>query len=532
MGRFAGDDGPEKRSGRLAAEPESKVGGVGWQDASARLLVPTLVTIGSLMAVVSSLGAPLIPTLSRADGVSLSTGEWILTITLLTGALVTPIMGRLADGPRQRDVILFTLGCVVVGCMVAAVSENFAELLIGRGLQGVGLGILPVTMAIARRHLSPEKARRTIATLSVTSAMGIGLGYPITGLIAQAWDFRAAYWFGAITVGCSLGFAAMLLAPRSNVPSHRLDILGAAMLSLVVVSLSVVLSEGGGWGWTSATTLGLGAATLVLLSGWIPYELRSGDPLVDLRQVRHRSVLTADVSGFFISIAMYMFLPTLVVFVQIPVARGYGLGASIVVSGLVLVPLSLCSFLASRLLTVYERRFGLRSMIPLGSLVFAGAAAFFGLEHRALWEAFVAAGLAGLGIGFTTGAMPGFLVRAVTRSETGSATGFYQVVRSIGLTLGSAVSAAVLTANTRPGQAIPDVAGFRDALLIAAGICAATAVISFVLPDATADRIRASSPAQQEELEETMEEEAELAGAGFVLAETRNPPILSSEDPQ
>ena len=99
-----------------------------------------------------------------------------------------------------------------------------------------------------------------------------------------------------------------------------------------MVGVSVVLSEGGGWGWTSATTLGLGVATLVLLGVWIPYELRLSDPLVDLRQVRHRSVLTADVSGFFISIAMYMFLPTLVIFVQIPVARGYGLGGSIVVS--------------------------------------------------------------------------------------------------------------------------------------------------------------------------------------------------------
>ena len=84
--------------------------------------------------------------------------------------------------------------------MVAAVSDNFAELLIGRGLQGVGLGILPVAMAIARRHLPAEKARRTIATLSVTTAIGVGLGYPVTGLIAQAWDFRAAYWFGAIAV--------------------------------------------------------------------------------------------------------------------------------------------------------------------------------------------------------------------------------------------------------------------------------------------------------------------------------------------
>jgi MFS family permease len=501
------------------------------RDMRARLLVPTLVVAGALMAVVSSLGAPLIPTLSKADGVSLSTGEWLLTITLLTGALVTPVMGRLADGPRQRSVILFALSCVVAGCVVAAVSQNFTELLVGRGLQGVGLGILPVAMAIARRHLPTEKARRTIATLSVTTAIGVGLGYPVTGLIAQAWDFRAAYWFGVITVGAALVLAAMVLPPRSAVASRKLDMVGAALLSLVVVGLSVVLSEGGGWGWSSGRSLTILLVSLGLLAAWIPYELKFPDPLVDLRQVRHRSVLTADVSGFFISVAMYILLPTLVVFVQIPVARGYGFGASIVVSGLVLVPLSLCSFLASRLLVVYERRFGPRSMIPLGSLLFALSAAFFALEHRALWEAFVTAALSGLAIGFTTGAMPGFIVRAVSRAETGSATGFYQVVRSIGLTLGSAVSAAVLMAHTRAGQALPDVTGFRDTLLIAAGICVATALLSFLLPGREGARGPARGTPEDEELEEIMEEEAELAGAGLVLAEATGPSAPGEDRP-
>src|ERR1700685_2549089 len=95
-----------------------------------RLLVPTLVLSGSLMSVVSSLGANLVPTLSRADGVALSTGEWILNLTLLTGARATPVMGRLADGPRQRNVILFALGAVVVGCVVSAVSIGFTVLII------------------------------------------------------------------------------------------------------------------------------------------------------------------------------------------------------------------------------------------------------------------------------------------------------------------------------------------------------------------------------------------------------------------
>src|ERR1700683_3429219 len=100
-----------------------------------QLLVPTLVLSGSLMAVVSSLGAPLIPTLSRTNGVSLSTGEWILTITLLPGALATPVMGRLADGPRQRAVMLTGLGTVVAGCVLAAVSNGFVVLIIGRAMQ-------------------------------------------------------------------------------------------------------------------------------------------------------------------------------------------------------------------------------------------------------------------------------------------------------------------------------------------------------------------------------------------------------------
>jgi Major Facilitator Superfamily len=212
-------------------------------------------------------------------------------------------------------------------------------------------------------------------------------------------------------------------------------------------------------------------------------------------------------------------VPIIVEFVQGPRSAGYGFAASLIVSGLVLVPLSVGSFVATRFLVIYEERFGSRTMIPLGSVAVAVAAMFFALEHSALWEAFVAFGIGGLGVGFTTGAMPVFIVRAVAHNETGSATGFYQVIRSIGLTVGSALSAAVLMSHTRHGQALPDVDGFKVALIIASALCLATALVSFVLPGRAPSPRDAVNVGEEKNLEMAMKDEAEVGGAGLIAGE-------------
>jgi MFS family permease len=156
-------------------------------------------------------------------------------------------------------------------------------------------------------------------------------------------------------------------------------------------------------------------------------------------------------------------------------------------------------------------------MIPVGSVVFAVTMLFFATEHRALWEAFVVAGFGGIGIGFTFAAMPGFIVQAVPASETGSAMGLYQVLRSIGLSLGSALAAAVLLAYTTHGHIYPTYQGFRVTLLIASALCMTTAVLSFFLPG----KISGRPSAPTKEVEKLMEEEAEVEGVGLMLADER-----------
>ncbi len=488
-------------------------------DRRSALLVPTLVFIGLLVAVVSSLGAPLIPTIAQDDHVTLSTAQWVLTAALLTGALATPVMGRLADGARQRAVILVTLSVVLAGCVLSALATSFVVLVVGRGLQGVGLGLLPVNMAIARRNLDRPRAARAIATLSVSTAIGAGLGYPLTALVAQLFDVRAAYWFGAIVVVCALACSLVVLPARTPAAPISFDVLGAVLLSLAVTGISVALSEGGNWGWASGRTLGVVGLCVVLLAAWVPHELRTVDPLVNLHHLANRSVLMADIAGFLMSLSMYLVVPIVVEFIQIPPSAGFGFGASILLSGFVLTPLSIGTFLASRLLVPYERRFGVRSMIPVGALVFGSASTYFALDHGSLWQAFLTMGIVGLGIGFTFAAMPGFIIRAVPTTETGSATGFYQVLRNIGLSVGSALGAAVLLGYTAHGATFPDLGGFRVALLLSTGLAVLTAVLAFVLPGRPGPAGPRPPTAALDPLEERMEEEVLLEAGGALLVD-------------
>jgi MFS family permease len=479
-----------------------------------RAMVPTLILVGLVTAVMSSVGAPLVPSIAKASHVSLSAGEWLLTITLLTGALATPIMGRFSDGPYQRRVIVASLGVVLVGSVLAAMTSAFPLLILGRGLQGLGLGLMPVTMAIARRHLPAEHAGRTIATLSVTAAVGAGLGFPITGLLAEVSSYHAAFWFCGAVVAIALVLSVLVLPAKSDTPPRHFDAAGATLLCLGLALFIVVVSDGEEWGWSSLRVIGLGAAAVALLGIWAGYELHIHQPLVDLRQARNRMVLTADLSGLIISLTMYLFLPIVVEFVQVPRSVGYGFGSSVVISGCVLIPLSASTLIASRVAVVCERRYGRRMMIPIGSVLFAIAMAYFAFEHASLWEAFMVMFIGGLGIGFTFAAMPGFIVASVHARDTGSAMGFYQVLRSIGLALGSAVSGAILASNTHGHSAFPAVGGFRTALVVGAVLCLVTAAMSYVLPGNAMHGPEQISPAEAE----LMEENAELGGAGLMLA--------------
>jgi predicted MFS family arabinose efflux permease len=313
----------------------------------------------------------------------------------------------------------------------------------------------------------------------------------MSGLLDTAFGYRSAFWLGVGVAAGALGFAVRYLPhDGAGAKPTRLDPMSTALMCISLSGVILTLSEGVHWGWTSAAVLIAGPASLLLMAIWVRRELRLTEPLVDFRMIGNRTVLTADLSTLLVSASMYLYLPIVVDVVQSPPDHGQGLGESVLVSGLVLLPMSTCTLLASLSLSRLARYTGVRAVLPIGSLAFALAMVFFAFAHSALWEAFVSMSVLGVGCGLTFAAMPRMIVSTVPAAATGHAMGLYQVLRGIGMATGSALCGVLIAAYTRPGDALPTVGGYRASLLSGAVLCVATAVISFVLPSrgAAADR--------------------------------------------
>lgn len=453
-----------------------------------RFLVHGLVFLGMVVAVGSSLGAPLIPMVASRDHVSLSQAQWTLTLPFLVSAVATPAMGRLGDGPHRRTVIMVGLAIVACGGLIAALPFGFGALLLARAMQGVGLGLLPLAITTARHALPARRVDSAVAMLSITAVAGIGLGYPITGLIAQFGGLHAAYWFAFLVAIAALAICAVVVPSSHDRPKIRLDLAGALLFGAVLVGVLLVISQGSQWGWTSPKILALAGTSVVLLAAWVVLELKLAHPLVDLRLMRERGALTANVVGLLGAIGMYEVISLVTRLVQTPTSAGYGFGSPVVVAGLMLVPFSAASLAASKLGPALARRTSPTFIMAVSGVLMIAAMLMFCFARSSLTEIVVMMAAAGLGIGSTYAVIPGLIVNAVPRSETGSALSFNQVLRYVGYGLGSALSALILQAHTPAGQELPERSGYTVASLIACALWVLVVISATVLP-----RLRSSA---------------------------------------
>ncbi|HEU5428733.1 MAG TPA: MFS transporter [Actinocrinis sp.] len=447
----------------------------------ARLLVPALIFIALVVAAVASLGTPLITSVATTFHVSLDSAQWTLTITLLSGAVATPVLGRLGAGPHRRATILATLAIVVAGSALTVLPLPFAWLLAGRAAQGVGLGLTALMMGVARDHLPEQRSAATIALISVVSIIGAGVGYPLAALLAEFDGLRAAYGLGLLVTAIALvtAWRSMPAAPEGR--AAHVNVAGALALAGGLLLVLFLAGERSLWSRHLAVAVTLAVAAVLLLCVWTVSELRTKTPLVDVRAARHPAVAGANIAMFVGGSGMYLLLTLITRYAQTPRSAGYGFGLTTFVAGLVLIPFSVLGFVAGKLTPRVRERIDGPLLLAGSAAIVGGGFVLFATARSNLAELLAAMGVLGFGVGSFSAAMPGVILAVTPKSETSSAMSFNYVVRSVGYSLGSAIGGLVLAAGTATGRLFPDDGAYTTAALVGIGAMAITMLTSLAL---------------------------------------------------
>ncbi|MFF8912813.1 MFS transporter [Streptomyces sp. NPDC015032] len=461
-------------------------------------VVPVLAFAGITVAVMQTLLVPVIKDLPALLHTDPSNATWVMTATLLAGAVATPIMGRLGDLHGKRRMLLASLAVMVAGSLICAFTDVLVVMIAGRALQGFAMGAIPLGIGIMRDELPREKLGSAMALMSSSIGVGGGLALPAAALVAQHADWHTLF-FGAAGLGVLSMVLTALVVPETTLRAPgRFDLVGALGLSLGLVCLLLPVTKGSDWGWTSGATLGLIAAAVVILILWGLFELRSPAPLVDLRTTARREVLLTNLASIMVGVAFYAVSLVLPQLLQLPESTGYGLGRSMVVAGLCVAPLGLTMMFIAPLYARLSARRGPKVSLMLGMLIIAiGYGAGLGLMSAA-WQTVITAVVLGAGIGLAYSSLPALITGAVDPSETGAANGLNTLMRSIGTSVSSAVIGMVL-ANTSVrtgGVSLPSMEGFRISFGIATGAVVIGLVLAAFLPsqrDAMRPALLASS---------------------------------------
>ena len=446
---------------------------------------PAAPVLGALLlaamayALAQTMVAPALPHITTEYHTTASSSSWMLTGYLLSASVCTPLAGKLGDLFGKGRVLTIVLLLFSAGSVVCALAGSIGLLILGRVIQGAAGGVFPLAFGIINDELPAEKRAVGIGLVSAMFGIGGGVGLPLAGVIVDHAHIAWLFWIGLMALPAAV--ASWRYVPPSPARERtRVDWTGAVVLSLGLVAVLVGITKANDWGWGSAETIGVLGAGVALLAAFARLELRTTDPLVDMRVFVERPVLATNTAGFLIGVAMFANFLLVPQFAQASGPVGYGFGFTVTQAGLMMLPSAGVMLLAGPVGGWLGNRVGFRAVLMLGTGLAAVSFAMLTLAHGSVWVFVFAGVLMGLGISFSFASMANLIVASVDPGEVGIATGMNTVTRTVGGAFGAAVVTALLTADTTVGG-LPTEAAYTQAFVLAGvgallGLLAALAI--------------------------------------------------------
>ncbi|WP_283132808.1 MFS transporter [Rhizohabitans arisaemae] len=430
------------------------------------------VTIGALMlalllaALDQTIVSTALPTIVGEFG-GVDHLSWVVTAYLLTATVSTPLWGKLGDqfgrkGLFQSSVVVFLIGSALCG-----LSQDMAQLIGFRALQGLGGGgLIVLTQAIVGDVVPPRDRGRYQgvfgAVFGVSSVIGPLIGGLLTDQLSWRWVFYVNLPIGVV----ALAAIGSTLRARPEKTRHTIDYLGTALLAGAVVCLILVTSWGGTvFAWNSPEIIGLGAGAIALLALWWRAERRAAEPVIPLRLFTVPAFSVTAVLAFITGFAMFGALTYLPLYLQVVH------GVSATVSGVYLLPMVAGMLLTSVGSGQAISRTGRYKVFPMTGMAVVAFAAYLLSrmdEHSSTLQMSVNLLVLGIGLGLVVQVLIIIVQNAVGYEDLGVATSSATFCRSIGGAFGVSVFgslfAARLAENTRAALAgVPLPPGFDPA---------------------------------------------------------------------
>jgi MFS family permease len=414
---------------------------------------------------------PAIPSIQRELHATRGWSAWLLSGYLVASSVLTPLGGKLADRFGKRPLLLISQGAFLAGSVGCALTPNFAVLVAFRALQGLGGSVFPLALALVPDLLPHRRVAPAVSLLTGGFGLGTALGFGLAGpLVAGTGTWRWVFGAGALVVAVALALAALALPGPAPTVRPGLDLPGAVLLGGGLALPLAALTAQEQWGWGSPWVVGGFAAGAALLAGWVARELRTAEPLLDLRLFARRPVLLTNLSTVALGYALfgaYFLLPYLVPH------------AAVSAAGLVLLPVALGQLVTGSLSDRLAHRISIRWVFGAGLAMVAAAS--LGLAFiRHGWEPHLWALLLGLGAGLGIASASTLVTTTAGYAEGGVATSMNSVLRRVGGGVGAQVCAALLAGVRGVGAGAS-----TPAFLASAGVAVVGAALAMGLPRAS-----------------------------------------------
>lgn len=449
-----------------------------------RLTVMLLAVSGMLSSLQFTLFVPSLPSIANELDISTNDATWVVTITLLSGTVGTPVLTRMADMYGRRRLLLTSFSLLIVGAFIAACGMTFTWVLVGRALQGFASSIVPIGMSLLRDILPPQRAGSAVGLMSGTVGLGSASGLLLSGLLTESFGVAGLFWFTVIA-GIVVGiFLAFFLKENATYAGGRFDFVGALLLALFLASTLLTISKGNSWGWSSPRILSIAILGLISLLLWIPQQLRGNNAVIDLRTAFKRPIFQTNLATFFASLGMFSNHLLTVHEVQSPAGIGAGLAMGPASAGLTMVPAALAMAVLAPLAGLLLNRLDGRFVLAIGSMIMSLAFVYRLLATDGLVSIIVGATLVGVGTALSFAAMPVLIMSYVPRAEAAAANGINSLLRTCSGAVASALFGLLVSTFAITSGSVEYLTntGLSLAFTAVALSCAFAAVLAFLLP--------------------------------------------------